>query len=220
LVAGSENAISFVLLPHRYEESCGYGGLYRSVAGLALDGLGALGSNHIASVLQTASSRPEASFFRAGMDVCARGHECTITVIGIYVLPSPITAIAAGRRPPEESSLRAVVPPEARRPPPRVDEWARVRVARVPTVDRRAVLRNGRAGAQDRGDRIHVFCFFVGLSSIISNTSSGANPSSGGFSHMSSAFIIICFKCSGKFPEALIDLNPRRAAMQNSRSEA
>ena len=64
-------------------------------------------------------------------------------------LPYPI-AIAAGRSL-EEPSLRAVVPPEARRPPPRVAELARVRVARVPTVDRRAVLRDRGAGAQDRG---------------------------------------------------------------------
>ena len=65
-------------------------------------------------------------------------------------LPYPI-AIAAGRSL-EEPSLRAVVPPEARRPPPRVAELARVRVARVAAVNRRAVLRDRGAGAQDRGE--------------------------------------------------------------------
>ena len=67
----------------------------------------------------------------------------------VQPLPSPIAAIAAGRSL-EEPTLRAVVPPEARTPPPRVAELARVRVARVPTVDRRAVLRNRGTGAQDR----------------------------------------------------------------------
>ena len=66
-------------------------------------------------------------------------------------LPYPIAAIATTvRRPPEKPTLRAVVSPEARTPPPRVAELARIRVARVPAVDRRAVLRDRGTGAQDR----------------------------------------------------------------------
>jgi len=53
--------------------------------------------------------------------------------------------------PAEEPPDWTVVPPEPRRPPPLLAERARIRVARVPAVDRSASFRDRGAGAQDRG---------------------------------------------------------------------